>query len=154
MMKVTGLKKMIGLPVVIHGETAGSVLRGVLSRDGRRLRGIVIRGGLRGARWLPREQISLVGQLSVIAEGRPHRLPKDADYRLFRVSDAEGARLGIVTDALLHEDTLQVAGLEISAGPLDDLFDGRWYATSFSVRPAGDTGHVTIPTPREEVKRT
>lgn len=153
MMKVTGLKKMIGLPVIIQGETAGSVLRGVLSQDGRSLRGIVIRGGLRGARWLPREQISLVGQLSVIAEGKPRRLPKDADYRLFRVSDAEGTRLGIVTDALLHEDTLRVAGLEISGGPLDDLLDGRWFATSFSVRPAGDTGHVTIPAAQEEVKK-
>ncbi len=152
-MKVTGLKKMIGLPVIIQGETAGSVLRGVLSQDGRSLRGIVIRGGLRGARWLPREQISLVGQLSVIAEGKPRRLPKDADYRLFRVSDAEGTRLGIVTDALLHEDTLRVAGLEISGGPLDDLLDGRWFATSFSVRPAGDTGHVTIPAAQEEVKK-
>ena len=57
------------------------------------LRGIVMRGGLKGARWLPREQISLVGQLSVIADGNPRRLPRDSDYRLFRVSDPEGARL-------------------------------------------------------------
>jgi len=144
-MKVTGLKKMIGLPIIIDGKNSGNVLRGVLSSDGRSLRGIVMRGGLKSARWLPREQISLVGQFSVIAGGKPRRLPRDSDYRLFRVSDPEGARLGIVTDALLHEETLRVAALEISAGPLDDLFDGRWFATSFSVRPAGDTGHVTIP---------
>ena len=35
---------------------------------------------------------------------------------------------------------------------LDDLMDGRWYATAFSGRPSGDMGHVTIPAPREEVK--
>ena len=148
---MTGLKKMIGLPVIREGKTLGAVMRGVLSQDGRRLRGIVMRGGLMGARWLPRERIALVGRVSVIAEGMPERVPKDAVYRLFRVTDPEGARLGVVTDALLHEDTLRVAALEISAGPLDDLIDGRFYATAFTVRPAGETGHVTIPSVREEV---
>ena len=142
---------MIGMPVMIDGKLAGSVLRGVLTEDGRTLRGIVMRGGIKGARWLPREQISLIGDLSIIGRGATSRVPRDAQYRLFRVSDPEGARLGIVTDALLSEETLQVAALEISEGPLDDLISGRWYATSFSVRPIGDTGHVTVPCPREEV---
>ena len=152
MMKMTGLKKMIGLPVMIGGRPAGCVLRGVLTDDGRSLRGLVVRGGLKGARWLPRDQIELVGQLSVIAQGKARRLPKEANYRLFRVSDPEGTRLGGVTDALMHEETLRVAALEISAGPLDDLMDGRWYATAFTVRPLGETGHVTVPAVREEVR--
>ena len=151
-MKVTGLKKMIGLPVIIHGKNIGNVVRGVLSSDGKSLRGIVIRGGLLGTRWLPREQISLIGQFSVIADGKPRRLPRDSDYRLFRVSDGEGARLGIVTDVLLHGETLRVAALEISAGPLDDLFNGRWFATHFSVQPLGNHGRVTVPEHWEEVK--
>ena len=144
---------MIGLPIIIDGKNSGSVLRGVLSEDGKCLRGIIMRGGLKGARWLPREQIALVGQFSVIANGKTRRLPRDSDFRLFRVSDAEGTRLGIVTDALLHEETMRVAALEISAGPLDDLFDGRWFATSYSVRPVGGTGHVTIPQVQKEVTR-
>lgn len=148
---MTGLKKMIGMPVIMDGKSAGSVLRGVLSQDGRSLRGLVMRGGLRGARWLPREQIMIIGKLTIIGKGKTAKVPKDAEYHLFRVSDPEGARLGIVTDALLSEETLQVAALEISEGPLDDLISGRWYATSFSVRPIGDTGHVTVPCPREEV---
>jgi len=150
---VTGLKKMIGLPVMVNGKTAGSVIRGVLAEDGRSLRGIVVRGGLQGPRWLPREQIALVGKLSVIGTARPGRLPRDAGYRLFRVSDPDGARLGVVTDALMNEDTLRVAALEISSGPLDDLIDGRWYATAYQVRPCGGTGHVTVPCAREEVKK-
>lgn len=149
---MTGLKKMIGLPVMMNGKAAGSVLRGVLTEDGRSLRGIVMRGGLKGPRWLPRDQIALIGKLSVIGTGRPGRLPKDAGYRLFRVSDPEGARLGIVTDALMNEETLRVTALEISSGPLDDLTDGRWYATAFQVRPGGNTGHVTVPLVREEVE--
>ena len=149
---MTGLKKMIGLPVIVNGKAAGSVMRGVLAPDGRSLRGIVIRGGLRGARWLPREQISLVGRMSVIAEGKPRRIPRDAAYRLFRVSDPEGARLGVVTDALLNEETLRVAALEISGGPVDDLIDGRWYATAYHVQPNGSVGHVTVVCGREEVR--
>ena len=142
----------MGLPVLLNGKPSGSVLRGVLAEDGRSLRGIVIRGGLRGTRWLPRDQISMVGQLSVIANGRAKRVPRDAAYHLFRVSDAEGTRLGIVTDALLHEETLRVAALEISGGPIDDLIEGRWFATAFHVQPLGECGHVTVPRAREEVK--
>ncbi len=148
---MTGLKKMTGLPVILNGKAIGSVMRGVLTEDGRGLRGIVVRGGLRGARWLPREQIALIGKISVIASGKAGRVPKDAGYKLFRGSDGEGMRLGIVTDALLHEETLRVAALEISCGPLDDLIDGRWYATAFHVQPRGEYGHVTIPHGREEV---
>ncbi len=143
---------MTGLPVILNGRSIGSVMRGVLAEDGRSLRGIVVRGGLRGARWVPREQIELVGKISVIANGKASRVPRDAGYRLFRVSDGEGLRLGIVTDVLLHEETLRVAALEISCGPLDDLIDGRWYATAYHVQPRGEYGHVTVPRGREEVK--
>ena len=127
-------------------------MRGVLTADGRSLKGIVIRGGLQGPRWLGRDQIALIGRLSVIATGKPGRLPRDADYRLFRVSDPEGTRLGIVTDALMNEETLRVAALEISGGPLDDLTDGRWYATAYHVQPRNGWGHVTVPHGREEVR--
>lgn len=150
---MTGLKKMIGLPVIVDGKNAGRILRGVLTEDGRFLRGVVMRGGLTGARWLPKDQIALVGQVSVIASGKPRRMPKDADYRLFRVSDPDGERLGIVTDALLNGETLRVMALEISAGPIDDLTDGRWYATAYSVHASGHTGHVTVPGVREEVEK-
>ena len=149
---MTGLKKMIGLPVMLNGKTGGTVMRGVLTADGRSLKGIVMRGGLQGPRWLGRDQIALIGRLSVIATGKPGRLPRDADYRLFRVSDPEGTRLGIVTDALLNEETLRVTALEISGGPLDDLIEGRWYATAYHVQPRGEYGHVTVPYGREEVR--
>jgi hypothetical protein len=93
-----------------------------------------------------------VGKISVIASGRAGRVPRDADFRLFRVSDGDGMRLGIVTDALLNEETLRVAALEISCGPLDDLIDGRWYATAYHVQSRSGWGHVTVPHGREEVK--
>ena len=150
---MTGLKKMIGLPVILNGRPGGNVLRGVLEKDGRALRGVVIRGGAAGTRWLPRSGIDLLGQFSLIGRGKPEKVPKDASYRLFRVTDPEGERIGVVTDALLNEKTLRVTALEISSGPVDDLIDGRWYAVSYHVRPAGETGHVTLVRAREEGKK-
>ena len=142
---MTGLKRLIGLPVIAGGEEMGRVLRGVLDKDGRRLNGLVVRGALRGARWLPRDSISFLGDVSIIASGGLSRCPRDSTFRLFRVSDTQGARLGVVTDALIDEKTLAVVALQVSSGPVDDLIDGRWYATSYCVTPAGrGTGHVTI----------
>ena len=148
---MTGLKRLIGLTVVLGGRAAGHVAKGVLSRDGRCLRGLVVRNGFQGARWLPGEQISLIGEVSVIARGAPSRVPKDADFRLFAVTDSMGERLGVVTDALIDCETLKVRALEISSGPVDDLLSGRWFATAYRVHARGGVGHVTVPSIREEV---
>lgn len=142
---LTGMKKLIGLPVIFDGRQVGVVVRGVLQEDGKSLRGLVIRGGMRGSRWLDAKSIELMGKISVLTSARPARLPKAANFRLFRVTDADGLRVGIVTDAMLDEATLGVTALEISSGPVDDLIDGRFYATRFDVKSMGDTGHVTIP---------
>ena len=87
----------------------------------------------------------MLGRLSVICARKPGRLPKEAAFRLFRVTDSNGARIGLVTDVLLDEASLRVTALEISSGPVDDLITGRWYATAFDVRALGNTGHVTVP---------
>ena len=151
---LTGMNRLIGLPVILEGRQIGTVERGVLCEDGKSLHGktgyirntgFVVRDGLRASRFLPASAIALLGRLSVLGKARPTRLPKNAGYRLFRVTDADGARVGVVTDALLDESSLRVTALEISAGPLDDLFTGRWYATAFDVKSLGGTGHVTIP---------
>lgn len=141
---MTGMKKLEGIPVIVNEKKCGQVIRGVLNKDGRALRGLMVRTGFLGPRWLERNQIKVLGKISVIAEGKMRKPPKDAEYRLYRVSDADGERLGIVTDALLNEETLRVAALEVSAGPMDDLIFGRWYATAFSVLPGQTTGHVTV----------
>lgn len=142
---MTGMKRLIGLPVVVEGKQIGTVARGVVNEDGTALRGLVVREGLRSSRFLPAEDIRMLGRLSVIGVKRPGRMPRDAAYRLFRVTDANGARVGLVTDVMLDEGSLRVTALEISSGPVDDLIDGRWFATSFHVKPFGSVGHVTIP---------
>ena len=150
---MTGMRKMEGMPVMSNGELCGHVVRGVLSRDGRHMEGLVIRSRMAGTRWMGRKHILFIGQMAVIAGGKPEKVPQEAQYHLFRVSDADGERIGVVTDAMIHEETLRVAALEISSGPVDDLILGRWYATSFSVLPGRYTGHVTIFCDGREVKQ-
>ena len=142
---MTGMKRLIGLPVILEGKQIGSVVRGVVREDGRALSGLVVRDGLRASRFVAAEEIRMLGRLSVICARKPGRLPKEAAFRLFRVTDSNGARIGLVTDVLLEEASLRVAALEISSGPVDDLIAGRWYATAFDVRAMGGTGHVTVP---------
>ena len=142
---MTGMKRLIGLPVISQGRQVGTVERGVLKKDGKALSGLLIREGLRTSRWVDAKSISLIGQLSILCRTPPVRPPKDSAFRLFRVTDANGLRIGVVTDAMLNEETLSVTALEISSGPLDDLIDGRFFATSFHVKSYGATGHVTIP---------
>ena len=142
---MTGMKRLIGLPVVVDGKQIGTVARGVVRPDGRALLGLVVREGIKSSRFLPAEDIGMLGRLSVIGTKKPERMPREAGYRLFRVTDANGARVGLVTDVMLDEKTLRVTALEISSGPVDDLIDGRWFATAFHVRSYGGVGHVTIP---------
>ena len=142
---MTGMKRLIGLPVIRDGRQIGTVVRGVVDEDGKRLRGLVVRSGLRASRWIDAEDIALLGKLSILTRAKPARLPRCAGYRLFRVTDADGARIGVVTDVLLDEKSLRVTALEISSGPVDDLLSGRWFATAFDVKSGGATGHVTIP---------
>ena len=142
---MTGMKRLIGLPVILEGRQIGTVVRGVVRQDGKALQGLVVRDGLRTSRYVDAADIGMLGRLSVICVRKPGRVPKEAAFRLFRVTDANGARIGLVTDVLLDESTLRVAALEISSGPVDDLIAGRWYAASFHVRAMGGTGQVTIP---------
>ena len=121
---MTRMKRLIGMPVICEGKHIGSIVRGVLRSDGKALRGLVMRDGLRLSRWIEADNIALLGKLTVISRHPPVR---------------------VVTDVLLDETTLRVTALEISSGPLDDLLDGRWYATAFDISSTGSTGHVTIP---------
>ena len=142
---MTGMNKLIGLPVIHNGRQIGTVERGVLTISGKALQGLLVHEGLRAARWLEASSISLIGQMSILCSAPPVRPPRQSAFKLFRVTDANGMRIGIVTDVILDETTLKVAALEISSGPLDDLMDGRFFATSFDVKSYGTTGHVTIP---------
>ena len=84
------LGSVTGLPVVFAGRMLGRVEQSVLTPSGKSLRGMVIRKGMGGAKWLDNEQILVIGGVSVLARGPAAKLPKDADFSLTSVKDASG----------------------------------------------------------------
>lgn len=133
--------RVLGLPAVLHGKSQGHVERAVLENDGHALRGLIVRRGFGGARWIDRDGIALLGDVSVILRKSPTRPPRKTDFRLRTVKDTRGLTLGCVTDVLLS-DTLCVSALEVALGPVDDFRSGRRRIRHFTASPDGD---VLVP---------
>lgn len=140
------LGSILGLPAALEGRMVGRVEQAVLTPDGHALRGLVVRHGLGGARWVDAEAIDVLGEVSVILGRKPQRLPADADFALTSVKDTGGLNLGRVTDAYVNPATLQVTALEVSLGLVEEITLGRMLARHFVVRPTPDEpGQVLIP---------
>lgn len=140
------LGSVVGLPVILEGEMVGRVEQTVLTPDGRSLRGLVVRQGMGGARWIRQESIRVMGDVSVIIGEKPGRLPKDAGFALTSVKDTGGLNLGRVTDVYLYPQSFRVAAIEISLGLWEEWTLGRMLARQFVVRPAPEEpGQVLIP---------
>lgn len=105
------MSSLTGLPVVLQGRCIGHVERPMLDERGRRLRGFTVRRGLRSARWMDRAGIVVLGEVSVVVDRVPVRIPRDADVRLSHVADSAGLRLGMVTDVWLQPGSLRVEAL-------------------------------------------
>lgn len=147
---MTSLRRLIGMPVVCGDELVGYVERGVLSEQARRLKGLVVRRGLGGAKWIPSRMIDTLGSRCVIATGDATRMPKVAQTSFSQAFLTTGQRLGTMTDALISPETFAVVALEVGGGPLFGLMGKRRYLTRYSVRP--ESGHcVGTPTSYEIV---
>ena len=140
---MTGLKAILGLPVVVDGRQVGRVEAGYLTESGEELLGLVIRNGMRGARWLDAGQIVSLGGVCVLAAGCPQRLPKQLAPMPGPVWDPCGLRLGRVTDVYLRG--LRVEALEIFLGPWDDRRFGRMVARVWTLVPEGRVMKVLAP---------
>lgn len=136
------LTRVLGLPAVLRGRSQGHVERAVLENDGHALRGLIVRRGFGGAKWVARDSIALLGDVSVILRACPTHLPRKTDFRLRTVKDTRGLTLGCVTDVLISADNLLVSELEVSLGLIDDFRDGRRRIRHFSASPDGD---VLVP---------
>ena len=137
------LNGVLGLPVILRGRMVGRVERAVVTADGRGLRGLTIRRGLGGAKWVDSRQIVVLGEVSVVIDDGPARLPRDADFSLRTVRDTGGMTLGWVTDVLLNPATYRVTGLELSLGLMEELMGGRLIARHWTVVPG--TEQVLVP---------
>lgn len=132
------LGRVIGLPVICGGRLLGHVEQAVPDGDGRHLAGLVIRRGLRGARWAPRADVGVLGEVSVVLSHPPQRPPRRAHKPWGLVMDESGLTLGRVTDMWLEAGTMAVTALEVSLGPLEDLRGGRLRVDDWALCPGGD----------------
>ncbi len=143
---MTRLNRLIGLPVICGEKKIGRVSAAMLARNGASLSGILVQSGLKSARWIPAESIVVIGDVSILVRKSSGEKQKDPSFKLGKVCDTSGMRLGSVTDVRLDERTLAVDALEITLGPLDDLFTGRRWVRSFTIHPI--SGDVVVPCER------
>lgn len=147
------LGRVLGLPAILGERMVGHVERAVLEKDGKRLRGLTIRRGLGSARWVGREGVGVLGDVSVILAYAPGRMPRDTDGTLRTVKDESGLTLGWVTDLWLSPETLDVTALEITLGLMEDLRTGRLRVEEWAVQPGEDgSAQVLLPRKAWEVK--
>ena len=140
---MTRLNRLIGLPVICGEKKLGWVSAGAIARDGGSLAGLAVRGDMGVARWVPAEAILCLGALCVLVRSDGGKRRGFKPFYPGRVSDTGGMRLGRITDARVDEGTLAVDALEITFGPLDDLFVGRRWVRDFTIHPL--TGDVVVP---------
>lgn len=140
------LSRVVGLPVIHAGKLLGHVEQVLPDGEGKHLDGLVIRRGLRGARWASRESVGVLGEVSVILARPPERSRKAGEGAAALVKDESGLTLGRVTDMWLDAGTMAVTALEISLGPLEDVRRGRLRVEAWSLCPGGDgSPQVVVP---------
>ena len=64
------LRNLTGMPVLCQRQRLGRLMQAELSEDLRRLEGIWVDGGLRGTRYIPAEQLGMIGEVAVMCDGR------------------------------------------------------------------------------------
>lgn len=117
----------------------GRVVSAELTQDMTKLRGIYVDCALRAGRFIPEQQIALLGDVAVFVRqrGRRAKLKKDMPPR--RALSTDGQRLGAISGAVIDENTRDVAALVFSRGYIDDLLTGRQLIRQFMVnRESGD----------------
>ncbi|MBR6571767.1 MAG: hypothetical protein IKK75_15070 [Clostridia bacterium] len=127
---LTSVNRLIGRKVLWRDQELGHVERAVADAESRRLHGLVIRRGMGSARWVPADSIRLEGRSCVLKE-QPVRLPKQEPMEVRYAVLASGQRAGEVCDVILHADTLRIAALEVTQGPLYRLMGRCGYASGF-----------------------
>ena len=126
------LRNLIGMPVICRRQKIGRLVHAELSADLTRLEGIWVDCGLRGTRYIPCEQLEMIGERSVIADSRGVR-KKCAGSALFcRAVSTNGSRLGAIVGAEVDELSFLVQALELTQGFWDDLYAGRRRVESYS----------------------
>jgi len=138
------IRAMIGMPVVCRGKRIGRMIGADISGDLKSLLGIWVDSGIRGTRYIPSEEIEMLGRHTIMTDscGRRKRLTSSPIF--YRAVSTDGQRIGAVTGAEINDISFTVEALELSRGMFDDLVLGRLRIQNFSVNR--ETGEVIIET--------
>lgn len=136
------MRALIGLPVISNGKKIGRVVRCELSEDLSMLEGIWITAVFFGARFVPRDHLGVLGEVSIVSDTAGYRKRCRDKGTLRRAIGTDGSRIGAITGAEIDELTFQVQALELSCGVWDDLLNGRKHVQAFSLNQT--TGSVII----------
>ena len=134
---LTSLNRLIGMPVVWQDRQVGLVEYAAADAENSCLGGLLMRKGIGGARWSPREDILLAGEHCVMLRARPGRMPEKAFPSFDRAFLFTGECVGDVTDAFIQGETLRILALEISPGPIYRLLGRCAYAPGYRMAAGG-----------------
>lgn len=136
------MRALIGLPVISNGKRIGRVVRCELSEDLSMLEGIWITAVFFGSRFIPRDHLGVLGEVSIVSDTAGCRRRCRDKGVLRRAVGTDGSRIGAITGAEIDELTFRVQALELSCGVWDDLLNGRKRVQTFTLNQA--TGSVVI----------
>ena len=139
------IRAMIGMPVVCGGRRLGRLIQAELSGDLKRLDGIWVSAGWRGSRYIPAEDIEVLGRVAVVVDDRGRRGHVHATPLFYRAVSTDGARLGAITGAWIDAMSFAVTALELSRGLWSDLFGARSPIARYTA--SRETGVVVVEDP-------
>lgn len=128
------LNHLTGMPVIRQGEQIGLVERAVADAQAKQLEGIILRRGLRAAKWIPLSGIEWVGSRCIAVGCEPMPLPPALPVQAAHVYLTGGGLAGQVADLLISSDSMRVVALEVCAGPWYRLLGRSSYAREYQVR--------------------
>ena len=129
------LRNLIGMPVLCQRQKLGRLMQVELSDDLVRLEGIWVDGGLKGTRYIPSEQLGMIGEVAVLADSCGARRRCAARPLLMRAVTTGGERVGAIVGAEVDELSFQVRALELTRGFWDDLTGGRSRVERYTAQP-------------------
>ena len=129
------VRSLIGMPVLCQRQKLGRLMQVELSDDLIRMEGIWVDGGLKGTRYIPAEQLGMIGEVAVLADSRGARRRCTARPLLMRAVSTGGERVGAIVGAEVDELSFQVRALELTHGFWDDLSAGRTRVERYTAQP-------------------
>lgn len=131
------VKSLIGMPVILDCRTLGRVCAATPDRELRHLERLYFSLGQR-THFVTAEQVSCLGDVSILVDAPGERGQPPSAALPRRALSTGGVRLGVITDALLDESSLDIALLELSQSLIEDLTHGRRRIGRFCVLSGGE----------------